>query len=212
MARLSRSVAGAVACGAGLMLTARVAFVSAPAPGLVEGQQGQHLRAASTAYTAPASSADTGAAAGSIGLVAAWAAAGAAVSVRLRTARRAEGQSQAPAEEPKKPFAITDPSTYGNIAMDDVKKYGAAGTVAYFLTELIFWAMALPTECFIYLQTAGHWPDFSNSVDSATVLGFVFAASNIARLLVPVRFGVALALAPWVDENIMSKLPGRSEA
>lgn len=31
----------------------------------------------------------------------------------------------------------------------------------------------------------------------------VFAASNVARLLLPLRFGAALAMAPWVDENIM---------
>ena len=37
------------------------------------------------------------------------------------------------------------------------------------------------------------------------VFGMVFAASNIARLLLPLRFGAALAMAPWVDENIMRR-------
>jgi hypothetical protein len=37
------------------------------------------------------------------------------------------------------------------------------------------------------------------------VAAFVFAGSNVARLLVPVRFGAALALAPWVDEAVVSK-------
>ena len=43
---------------------------------------------------------------------------------------------------------------------------------------------------------------------SSQVLGFVFAGANVARLLVPLRFGAALALAPWVDDNIMSKFKG----
>ena len=40
---------------------------------------------------------------------------------------------------------------------------------------------------------------------AAEVFGMVFAASNIARLLLPLRFGAALAMAPWVDENIMRR-------
>jgi len=135
--------------------------------------------------------------------VGAWA----AVAVTAALARRqvALRAAETDAAEEKKPFDVWDPSTYGNISMDDVKKYGTAGTVAYVLTELLFWAIAFPTECLVYLQTAGHWPDFSKPEESAAVLGLVFAASNIARLLLPVRFGAALALAPWVDENIMSK-------
>jgi len=103
---------------------------------------------------------------------------------------------------------VWKPDTYGNITMDDVKKYGAAGTLSYVITELIFWAIAFPTEVGVFYQTAGRWPDFNNDMDKAAVLGFVFAASNIARLVLPLRFGAALAMAPWVDENIMSKLPG----
>lgn len=38
------------------------------------------------------------------------------------------------------------------------------------------------------------------------MLGFIFAGANIARLLVPLRLGAALALAPWVDDNLLSKL------
>ena len=39
------------------------------------------------------------------------------------------------------------------------------------------------------------------------VFGMVFAASNVARLLLPLRFGAALAMAPWVEENIMPRGP-----
>jgi len=132
-----------------------------------------------------------------------------ASTIRCKAAKPVD-EKQASAEEESKEFDVMDPSTYGNITMDDVKKYGAAGTAAYVLTELAFWAIAVPSECFTFYYTAGRWPDWSSTTDQAAVLGFVFAASNIARLCLPLRFGAALALAPWVDENIMARLPGRS--
>jgi len=91
-------------------------------------------------------------------------------------------------------------------SMDDVKKFGVAGTVAYVLTELAFWAVAFPVASTALYQSTGHWPDVVNDVtDRATVLGFIFAGANVARLAVPLRFGAALALAPWVDENIINR-------
>jgi hypothetical protein len=41
--------------------------------------------------------------------------------------------------------------------------------------------------------------------DRTSVLGFIFAGANVARLLVPLRLGAALALAPWVDDNLLSR-------
>ena len=95
------------------------------------------------------------------------------------------------------------------LSMADVKKYGAAGTIAYVLTELAFWAVAFPVASTTYYNSFGHWPDVVNdTADRATILGFIFAGANVARLLVPVRLGAALALAPWVDENILNKEGG----
>ncbi|KAL3943107.1 MAG: hypothetical protein SGBAC_002798 [Bacillariaceae sp.] len=91
-----------------------------------------------------------------------------------------------------------------SLSMDDLKKYGVAGTLAYVLTELAFWIVAFPVAGTALYQTTGHWPDVINEAgDRAAVLGFIFAGANVARLFVPVRFGAALALAPWVDENIL---------
>ena len=93
-----------------------------------------------------------------------------------------------------------------SLSMSDIKKYGVAGTVAYVLTELVFWALAFPIASTVYYNTTGHWPDVLNdTTDRATVLGFVFAGANIARLAVPLRLGAAIALAPWVDENIFNR-------
>ena len=96
-----------------------------------------------------------------------------------------------------------------SLSMADVKKYGVAGTVAYVLTELAFWIVAFPAAAYALYQSTGHWPDILNdNTDRAAVAGFIFAGANIARAFVPVRLGAALALAPWVDENLLS---GKSE-
>jgi hypothetical protein len=92
------------------------------------------------------------------------------------------------------------------LSMADVKKFGVSGTVAYVLTELAFWAVAFPVASTALYRTTGHWPDvFNDNSDRAAVLAFIFTGANIARLLVPLRLGAALALAPWVDENIINR-------
>lgn len=92
-----------------------------------------------------------------------------------------------------------------NLSMADVKKYGVAGTLAYVLTELAFWVVAFPVAATALYQSTGHWPDVVNEAgDRAAVLGFIFAGANIARAFVPLRLGAALALAPWVDKNILN--------
>jgi len=91
------------------------------------------------------------------------------------------------------------------LSMSDVKKYGVAGTVAYVLTELAFWIVAFPVAATALYQSTGHWPDVINETgDRAAVLGFIFAGANIARAFVPLRLGAALALAPWVDQNLLN--------
>ena len=102
--------------------------------------------------------------------------------------------------------AIDKAKAFGDgLSMDDMKKYGVAGTLAYILTELAFWAVAFPVASTTFYNTAGHWPDFSDGGDRATVIGSIFLGANVARLAVPLRFGVAFAAAPWVDENIVKR-------
>jgi len=91
------------------------------------------------------------------------------------------------------------------LSMADIKKYGVSGTIAYILTELAFWAVAFPVASTSFYNLNGHWPDFGDGSDRTAVLAFIFAGANIARLVVPLRFGVAFALAPWVDENICQR-------
>ncbi len=105
--------------------------------------------------------------------------------------------------EDSNPFSFQFGDT--SLSMSDVKKYGVAGTVAYVLTELAFWVVAFPVAATALYQSTGHWPDVINeSGDRAAVLAFIFAGANVARLFVPVRLGAALALAPWVNENLLN--------
>jgi len=91
--------------------------------------------------------------------------------------------------------------------MADIKKYGISGTIAYVVTELVFWAVAFPVASAALYQTTGHWPDVIHDTgDRTTVFGFILAGANVARLLVPVRLGAALALAPWVEDNVLSQM------
>jgi len=87
----------------------------------------------------------------------------------------------------------------------EIKKFGVAGTIAYILTELAFWAVAFPVASTSFYNLNGHWPDFGDGSDRAAVLAFIFAGANVARLVVPLRFGAAFALVPWVQENICDK-------
>ncbi|GMH66920.1 hypothetical protein TrRE_jg460, partial [Triparma retinervis] len=93
-----------------------------------------------------------------------------------------------------------------SLSFSSVKKYGVAGTVAYVITEVMFWALAFPAAGAALYGATGHWPDAINDAgDRAKVMGFVFAGANIARLAVPVRLGAAMALAPWVDKNLINR-------
>ena len=91
------------------------------------------------------------------------------------------------------------------ITYADIKKFGVSGTISYILTELAFWAVAFPVASTSFFNLNGHWPDFSDGGDRTAVLAFIFGAANVARLVVPLRFGAAVALIPWVDENIVQR-------
>jgi len=112
-------------------------------------------------------------------------------------------------QDNSEPFRFPDFGQKGDrpgLTFADVKKFGVAGTAAYIVTELLFWAVAFPVASYTLYQSSGHWPDVINdSADRATVVGFIFAGANIARLLVPVRLGAALALAPLIDKNFLSE-------
>jgi hypothetical protein len=82
------------------------------------------------------------------------------------------------------------------------KNAGVAGAISDAFWELRFWCLSIPICVVGYNRFTGHWPDLSNSEDMTQPGGEIFAFVNFTRLLVPLRIGLALSAAPWIDENI----------
>ena len=80
-----------------------------------------------------------------------------------------------------------------------------SGTIAYVLTELAFWAVAFPVAAALFTQANGHAPDLFNSGEDGCGHCFYICWRERRAAVMPLRFGVALAAAPWVDENIVQR-------
>ena len=91
--------------------------------------------------------------------------------------------------------------------MKQVKEAGTAGIISYALWELGFWAVSVPVVIAGYQAATGHLPDFSNKDDMAKLGAEAFAFVNFARFAVPLRIGLALSTTPWVNDNVVEKIP-----
>eukprot|EP00899_Mesostigma_viride_P012265 jgi/Mesvir1/21039/Mv08087-RA.1 len=90
-----------------------------------------------------------------------------------------------------------------------IKRTGVAGTLSYVITEVFFWALALPGAYFGYHQATGNW--LSLSEDKAQLVGLAAGFVTGVRLLVPIRMGAAVALIPTVDKYIVQKFMPKTE-
>mmetsp|Transcript_3903 Transcript_3903/g.11981 ORF Transcript_3903/g.11981 Transcript_3903/m.11981 type:complete len:194 (+) Transcript_3903:54-635(+) len=89
--------------------------------------------------------------------------------------------------------------------IDRIKSSGRAGVAAYALTEGAFWLSSVPLAVAAVAYNTGSLPDVSTLEGKEQIAGYVFAFTTFARALVPVRIALALALAPWCDQNIIQK-------
>jgi hypothetical protein len=89
--------------------------------------------------------------------------------------------------------------------MTKIKSAGTAGIVSYALTEGAFWVISIPLAITAVTISTGSVPDTSTQEGMAAVGGYSFAFLTFARTVVPLRIAFALALTPWVDDNIMSR-------
>ena len=91
-------------------------------------------------------------------------------------------------------------------AKDQIKKYGVAGIVSWTLWKLSFNLVSLLITGFTYFKTTGNLPNIMSLKDLAAVSSGSLAF-NIATsfLVVPLRMGLAIKTAKWVDQNILSK-------
>jgi len=89
--------------------------------------------------------------------------------------------------------------------LEQIKNLGLAGFISYALWEGGFWTLGGALGLVAYYLATGHWPDLSNSEDAGKVGAEAFAFVNLARFAVPLRIGLAIGTAPWVDENIVKR-------
>ena len=89
--------------------------------------------------------------------------------------------------------------------IQQIKALGVAGAISYALWEGAFWTVGGAGAVVAYFFATGHWPDLSDNDDKAKLGAEAFAFINIARFIVPLRIGLAVGTAPWVDENIVKR-------
>jgi hypothetical protein len=96
--------------------------------------------------------------------------------------------------------------------LQKVKDAGVAGAISYAFWELGFWGISIPVCVVGYEKFTGHWPDLSNSDDMKQLGAEIFTFANVARLAVPLRVGLALSTAPWVNDNMVQKFRKDTDA
>ena len=90
--------------------------------------------------------------------------------------------------------------------MTKIKESGQAGVIAYAITEAGFWVGSVPFALGAAYVATGEIPDWTTEEGKTALGGYAFVLINFARLIVPARIALALAFAPWVDENIVKRM------
>ena len=81
-----------------------------------------------------------------------------------------------------------------------IKSFGVAGVLSYVLTEVAFWALAIPAAIFSYHETTGAW--LSIETDRVQLIGIAAGFITAVRFFVPLRMGAAFALIPLVQKAL----------
>ena len=93
----------------------------------------------------------------------------------------------------------SDAESSGALTMEKIKSFGTSGLIAYFVSELGFWLLAVPAAYYGYHAEFGTWLSLDSDEDRGKILASILTFVTGARLLVPVRISIALALVPVVD-------------
>ena len=94
--------------------------------------------------------------------------------------------------------------------MGKIKSMGTSGIIAYALTELGFWITSVPLALVAFHAEEGTWLSLTDEADRVKLFAFAATFLTGARLLVPARLTLALALTPLVD-NLRGKSGGGEE-
>lgn len=114
-----------------------------------------------------------------------------------------EGEEDDPLEKVKEFFGFKKDGEETENPIEQIKALGIAGAISYALWEGAFWTVGGAGAIVAYFFAFGHWPDFNDSEDMQKLGAEAFAFVNLARFIVPLRIGLAVGTAPWVDENIV---------
>ena len=88
-----------------------------------------------------------------------------------------------------------------------VKEAGVAGIIAFALVQTAFWAASVPVCVVAFSLVTGHVPDLSDQEEVAQFGAEALAFVNVARFAAPFRIGAALSAVPWVQANIVDRMP-----
>jgi hypothetical protein len=99
----------------------------------------------------------------------------------------------------------------GKQVLQQIKDAGMAGIISYGVVQLVFFGASIPVCVFAYYQVTGHWPDLANPEDQAQLAAEAFAFLNLARLAIPLRIALALAMSQKVQTGIIDKFQKRNQ-
>eukprot|EP00977_Amphora_coffeiformis_P012390 scaffold3063_cov191-Amphora_coffeaeformis.AAC.2 len=90
--------------------------------------------------------------------------------------------------------------------MEKIKETGTAGIISFGLVQLGFWSLSLVVALGGYIKLMGHLPDWTDKEEMSKLGAEAFAYVNIARFAAPLRIGLALSSAPWIQSNLLDRL------
>ncbi|EKU21906.1 hypothetical protein NGA_0210500 [Nannochloropsis gaditana CCMP526] len=90
-----------------------------------------------------------------------------------------------------------------------LQDFGLAGVASYIASEVLFWFISLPVGIVAFHQSTGEWLDLSTSDGQAKVAAFSAGFLTFARVALPLRAGVAFALAPALNKYVIRPLVAR---
>jgi len=100
-------------------------------------------------------------------------------------------------------------STMGT--MSKIKSLGTSGIIAYIISEAGFWLLSIPAALVAFHNQEGAWLQLSVEEDRAKILALTATMVAGARLLVPLRFSIAVALTPWIEKMRTGAMMGEGE-
>ena len=100
-------------------------------------------------------------------------------------------------------------STMGT--MSKIKSLGTSGIIAYIISEAGFWLLSIPAALVAFHNQEGAWLQLSVEEDRAKILALTASLVAGARLLVPLRFSIAVALTPWIEKMRTGAMMGEGE-